>query len=94
MISLFTVKTRVGGNKKTRISFRLKSIYIYRIIKIMELKLDCSILSISDLKEQEDKTFWLKKSPIERLRAMHSHRQVAYRKAFITERLQRVLERS
>ena len=59
------------------------------------MKLDRDKLDVVDLHddaEARDRAYWHAQSPLERLRAVEIHRQVAYGQADTSRRLQRVLE--
>ena len=57
-------------------------------------KLDKTAFSISSLEknDEDEKVYWLSKTPYERLDAVETMRQIVYGYDQITTRLQRVLE--
>ncbi|MCX8011021.1 MAG: hypothetical protein N3A61_07710 [Ignavibacteria bacterium] len=58
-----------------------------------DYKLDRKYFSVLDLSEkQNDKEYWLSKSPVERLEALEFLRQIMYGYDPTTERLQRFFE--
>ena len=59
------------------------------------MKLDRTRLVIEDLHgdaDSSDRMYWRDRTPLERLRALQTDRQVAYGRTSTTRRLQRVLE--
>ena len=57
------------------------------------MDIDRTQLSIVDLHDSmADSNYWLRKTPIERLRAIQVHREAAYGRARSSQGLQRVLE--
>lgn len=59
-----------------------------------KFKIDRNALSVVTQEEQEkeEKSYWLNKSPVERLEALETTRQMIYSYNLATSRLQRVLE--
>lgn len=57
-----------------------------------DMKLDRTKLSTVPLKNDADIRYWAGRTPLERLRAIQLHRQIAYGRASTSRRLQRVLE--
>lgn len=59
-----------------------------------KFKIDRDALSVVTLEQQEieEKSYWLNKSPAERLEALETTRQMIYGYNLTTTRLQRVLE--
>ncbi len=58
----------------------------------MDFRIDKTAFSIADLQDADDeKDYWLARSPHERLRAMEQIRQILYGYNPATTRLQRVL---
>jgi hypothetical protein len=61
--------------------------------KVSSLKIDKSFVSISRLADiPDDKTYWLSKTPYERLEAVDILRRLNYGERQSTARLKRVLE--
>ena len=56
------------------------------------LKIDRSAISVTSIKETDEKEFWLSRSPEERLNALELLRQIAYGYKPNSIRLQRVFE--
>jgi hypothetical protein len=57
------------------------------------LKVNRSVISVGSVFEESDeKTFWLSKTPLERLEAVELYREIAFGYDPFTTRLQRVLE--
>ena len=56
------------------------------------LTLDRTKISITDLRESDEREFWLSRSPVERLAALELLREIAYCYEPDSLRLQRVLE--
>ena len=56
------------------------------------MKIDKTQLSVVDLKDSSDVEYWQKQSPLDRLRAIEIHRQVAYGKSNTSKRFQKILE--
>lgn len=57
------------------------------------LKIDRSAFEIGDdLNQSNEKSYWLSKTPLERLEAMEYLREIAYNYDPLTARLQRTLE--
>ena len=56
-------------------------------------RVDRTAVSVGDAcAESDEKAFWLAKTPLERLEAVETYRQIAYGYDPLTARLQRVLE--
>ncbi len=53
-------------------------------------KQEITIISLDDT--EEEKNYWLSKSPEERLRALEVNRRMVYGEDKVTSRLQRILE--
>jgi len=56
-----------------------------------DLKLNKNIISITSLEEVDEKAYWFKKTPLERLAALETMRQIIYGYDPSTTRLQRIL---
>jgi len=57
------------------------------------LKVDRTVISVGSIfDESDEKTYWLSRTPAERLEALELYRQIAYGYDPNTLRLQRVLE--
>jgi len=56
------------------------------------MNVDRKRLTIVDLRDTSDRTFWRDHTPLERLRAVQINRQVAYGRTSTSGRLQRILE--
>ena len=58
------------------------------------VRLDCTVFSVDRVEDLEeiDRTFWLSKSPTERLEAIELSRSLLYGKESTRARLRRVLE--
>jgi hypothetical protein len=60
---------------------------------VSSLKIDKSIVSVSRLTDiPDDKTYWLSKTPYERMQAVDTLRRLNYGERQSTARLQRVFE--
>lgn len=58
---------------------------------VRDIKVDRSFISVTSLKESDEKEFWKEKSPIERLKEIELNRKIVY--GYDTPpRLQRLLE--
>jgi hypothetical protein len=59
------------------------------------MKVDRTTLVIEDqhgVADASDRAYWRDRTPLERLRALRIHREVAYGRASVSRRLQRILE--
>ena len=56
------------------------------------MNVDRTRLTIVNLRDTSDRTFWWDNTPRERLRAVQINRQVAYGRTSTSGRLQRILE--
>ena len=58
---------------------------------MIEEKIKRDVFEIVDLKNADDKNYWLTKSPIERIEAIEFMRKVMFGNDRVSRRLQRVL---
>jgi len=57
------------------------------------LRIDKTAISVGSLDDRDDeKEYWLKKSPQERIAALELYRRMVYGEHNVTSRLQRILE--
>jgi len=56
-------------------------------------RLDKKVLSVTALNDtEEEKRYWLSRTPLERIEAIEMNRRMVYGKDRVTSRLQRLLE--
>ena len=61
------------------------------MVKVRDIKVDRTALSVTSLKETDEKEFWKAKTPLERLEEVELNRKIVY--GYDTApRLQRLLE--
>jgi len=57
-----------------------------------ELRVDRTVVTVTDLRENDEDRYWQSKTPLERLEAIETHRRIVYGYLSTPPRFQRVLE--